>query len=46
MIVLALIVLVIAGGGLWIAFSLGPLQAVAYVVLTSALAGFLFPRFV
>lgn len=46
LIVLAVIVLIVAGGGLWIALTYGPLQAVAYVVVASGLVGFLFPRLV
>ena len=46
MIVLALILVVIAGGGIWIAVAFEPLLAVAYVVVGSALAGALFPRLI
>ena len=44
--VIALILLVVAGGGLYIALTVGPLQAVAYVLGMSALTGFVFPRLV
>jgi len=46
MIVIGVILLLVAGGGLFIALRFGPLQAVGYVVLMSALTGFLFPRLV
>jgi hypothetical protein len=44
--VTALIVVVVAGGGLAIALQVGPLPAVAFVVVASALVGFVFPRLV
>ncbi|SFS12314.1 hypothetical protein SAMN05216559_4068 [Halomicrobium zhouii] len=40
------IFLLVAGGGLYIALQVGPLQAVVYVLGMSALTGFLFPRLV
>lgn len=46
LIVVAVILALVAGGGLYIALTIGPLQAVAYVVGMSALTGFLFPRLV
>ncbi len=46
MIVLALLLVVIAGGGIWIALAYEPLRAVAYVVVASVLAGALFPRMI
>lgn len=46
LIVLGLVLLIVAGGGLYIALAIGPLQAVAYVLVMSALTGFLFPRLV
>ena len=46
LIVVGIILLLVAGGGLYIALTIGPLQAVAYVVVMSALTGFLFPRLV
>lgn len=46
MLVIALILLIVAGGGLYIALTVGPLQAVAYVVGMSALTGFVFPRLI
>lgn len=46
MIVIALILVVVAGGGLYIALTYGPLYAVAYVVVASGLVGFVFPRLI
>lgn len=46
LIVMGLLVLVVAGGGLVVGMTVGPLEAVAYVVLMSALVGFIFPRLI
>lgn len=44
--VLLAVLVLVAGGGVAIALEVGPLEAVAYVVALTALAGFLFPRLV
>ncbi|WP_225332884.1 hypothetical protein [Halomicrobium urmianum] len=46
LIVVFLLAALVVGGGLWVAFNAGPLEATAYVILSSMLVGFIFPRLV